>query len=242
MSGVLTYPPIEVFPNKGLTLFPARISSSDAAAAVALAVKAVSSLPGSCNYGAFGVDLMIGAKDKERVGSRGREDEDEGEEEEPTTGNTSSNSSSSSSSCSSSIWIKRVAAFPHRWGNYTLGCFPVSQFDAHIRAILELPLPPTLTPAHSQGQGQEQGQGRHYCCCVDIIAVAGDIGATHAKAFARHLLQFSRCQVHWYGSEVELSLSLTTAGANAATTGAGDEGGERGRGRGGAWTPVPSRG
>jgi phosphoribosylaminoimidazole carboxylase len=41
--------------------------------------------------------------------------------------------------------INEIAPRPHNSGHYTIEACPISQYEAHLRAILDLPLPPTST-------------------------------------------------------------------------------------------------
>ncbi|KAF8476016.1 AIR carboxylase-domain-containing protein [Kalaharituber pfeilii] len=44
-----------------------------------------------------------------------------------------------------SILINEIAPRPHNSGHYTIDACPTSQFDIHLRAILDLPMPPSAT-------------------------------------------------------------------------------------------------
>ncbi|KAK5168898.1 uncharacterized protein LTR77_006207 [Saxophila tyrrhenica] len=82
------------------------------------------------------------------------------------------------------LLINEIAPRPHNSGHYTIEACPVSQYEAHLRAILDLPL------------HQEDLELREPAIMLNILG--GDSPNSH-HAFAREALKHRRTKIHLYG-------------------------------------------
>ena len=82
------------------------------------------------------------------------------------------------------LLINEIAPRPHNSGHYTIEGCPVSQYEAHLRAILDLPL------------HQEDLELREPAIMLNILG--GDEPDSHMK-FAREALKHRRTKLHLYG-------------------------------------------
>ncbi|KAF2772564.1 phosphoribosylaminoimidazole carboxylase [Teratosphaeria nubilosa] len=82
------------------------------------------------------------------------------------------------------LLINEIAPRPHNSGHYTIEACPVSQFEAHLRAILDLPL------------RAEDLQLREPSIMLNILG--GDEPDSHRK-FAAEALKHRRTKIHLYG-------------------------------------------
>ena len=83
-----------------------------------------------------------------------------------------------------SLLINEIAPRPHNSGHYTIEACPVSQYEAHLRAILDLPL-------HA-----EDLQLREPAVMLNILG--GDTPDSHLQ-FANEALKHRRTKIHLYG-------------------------------------------
>ena len=83
--------------------------------------------------------------------------------------------------------VNEIAPRPHNSGHYTIEGCPISQYDAHIRAILDLPFPPAgtefITPDTT---------------CVMLNILGGAQRDSHLRA-AREALTVPGARIHLYG-------------------------------------------
>ncbi|KXL45405.1 hypothetical protein M433DRAFT_4537 [Acidomyces richmondensis BFW] len=82
------------------------------------------------------------------------------------------------------LLVNEIAPRPHNSGHYTIEACPVSQFEAHLRAILDLPL------------HQEDLQLREPAIMLNILG--GKEADSHRK-FAAEALKHRRTKIHLYG-------------------------------------------
>ncbi|KAF2487066.1 hypothetical protein BDY17DRAFT_244147 [Neohortaea acidophila] len=82
------------------------------------------------------------------------------------------------------LLINEIAPRPHNSGHYTIEACPVSQYEAHLRAILDLPL------------HEEDLQLREPAIMLNILG--GDKPDSHLQ-FAREALKQRRTKIHLYG-------------------------------------------
>ena len=82
------------------------------------------------------------------------------------------------------LLINEIAPRPHNSGHYTIEACAISQFEAHLRAILDLPL------------SQEDLEADRSAVMLNILG--GLEGDTHLKV-AREALKARRAAVHLYG-------------------------------------------
>lgn len=82
------------------------------------------------------------------------------------------------------LLINEIAPRPHNSGHYTIEACPISQYDAHLRAILDLPIPP------------ESLQLREPAIMLNILG--GSKPDAH-HAVARAALSNPRTSIHLYG-------------------------------------------
>ncbi|WPH00453.1 Hypothetical protein R9X50_00328200 [Acrodontium crateriforme] len=82
------------------------------------------------------------------------------------------------------LLINEIAPRPHNSGHYTIEACPVSQYEAHLRAILDLPL-------HA-----EDLQLREPSIMLNILG--GDSPDSHLQ-FAREAIKQRRTKIHLYG-------------------------------------------
>lgn len=83
-----------------------------------------------------------------------------------------------------SLLINEIAPRPHNSGHYTIEACPVSQYEAHLRAILDLPL------------HQEDLQLREPAIMLNILG--GNTPDSHLQ-FANEALNHRRTKIHLYG-------------------------------------------
>jgi phosphoribosylaminoimidazole carboxylase len=83
-----------------------------------------------------------------------------------------------------SLLINEIAPRPHNSGHYTIEACPVSQYEAHLRAILDLPL------------HEEDLQLREPAIMLNILG--GDTPDSHLQ-FANEALKHRRTKIHLYG-------------------------------------------
>lgn len=83
-----------------------------------------------------------------------------------------------------SLLINEIAPRPHNSGHYTIEACPVSQYEAHLRAILDLPL------------HQEDLQLREPAIMLNILG--GNAPDSHLQ-FAKEALKHRRTKIHLYG-------------------------------------------
>ena len=83
-----------------------------------------------------------------------------------------------------SLLINEIAPRPHNSGHYTIEACPVSQYEAHLRAILDLPL------------HKEDLQLREPAIMLNILG--GETPDSHLQ-FAKKALEQRRTKVHLYG-------------------------------------------
>lgn len=82
------------------------------------------------------------------------------------------------------LLINEIAPRPHNSGHYTIEACPVSQYEAHLRAILDLPL-------HA-----EDLQLREPAIMLNILG--GDTPDSHFR-FAQEAIKHRRTKIHMYG-------------------------------------------
>ena len=82
------------------------------------------------------------------------------------------------------LLVNEIAPRPHNSGHYTIEACPVSQYEAHLRAILDLPL------------YQEDLQLREPAIMLNILG--GDTPDSH-RQFAKEALKHRRTKIHLYG-------------------------------------------
>ena len=82
------------------------------------------------------------------------------------------------------LLINEIAPRPHNSGHYTIEACPVSQFEAHLRAILDLPL------------DEEDLQLREPAIMLNILG--GESPDSHME-FAKEALKHRRTKIHLYG-------------------------------------------
>lgn len=82
------------------------------------------------------------------------------------------------------LLINEIAPRPHNSGHYTIEGCPISQYEAHLRAILDLPL------------HQEDLQLREPAIMLNILG--GSTPDSH-RAFAKEALKHRRTKIHLYG-------------------------------------------
>lgn len=82
------------------------------------------------------------------------------------------------------LLINEIAPRPHNSGHYTIEACPISQYDAHLRAILDLPIP------------EESLQMREPAIMLNILG--GEAPDSHIQ-FASQALANPRTSVHLYG-------------------------------------------
>lgn len=82
------------------------------------------------------------------------------------------------------LLINEIAPRPHNSGHYTIEGCPVSQYEAHLRAILDLPL------------NQEDLELREPAIMLNILG--GDAPDSHLKV-AKEALRQPRTKIHLYG-------------------------------------------
>lgn len=82
------------------------------------------------------------------------------------------------------LLINEIAPRPHNSGHYTIEACPVSQYEAHLRAILDLPL------------HEEDLQLREPAIMLNILG--GDSPDSHLQ-FAKEALKQRRTKIHLYG-------------------------------------------
>ena len=85
------------------------------------------------------------------------------------------------------ILVNEIAPRPHNSGHYTIEGCPVSQYDAHIRAILDLPFPHAGTDFNTPDTN-----------CVMLNILGGAQRDTHLRA-ARDALSIPGAKIHLYG-------------------------------------------
>jgi phosphoribosylaminoimidazole carboxylase len=83
-----------------------------------------------------------------------------------------------------SLLINEIAPRPHNSGHYTIEACPISQYDAHLRAILDLPIP------------ESSLQLRQPAIMLNILG--GKTPDAHVKLVYEHALPLDRCSVHLY--------------------------------------------
>lgn len=83
-----------------------------------------------------------------------------------------------------SLLINEIAPRPHNSGHYTIEACPLSQYDAHLRAILDLPIPDASL------------QLREPAIMLNILG--GSTGDAHVKFAYEHALANPRTSVHLY--------------------------------------------
>lgn len=82
------------------------------------------------------------------------------------------------------LLINEIAPRPHNSGHYTIEACPISQYEAHLRAILDLPL------------DQEDLQLREPAIMLNILG--GETPDSHFQ-FAKEALKHRRTKIHLYG-------------------------------------------
>ena len=83
-----------------------------------------------------------------------------------------------------SLLINEIAPRPHNSGHYTIEACPVSQYEAHLRAILDLPI------------HEEDLQLREPAIMLNILG--GETPDSHLQ-FANEALKHRRTKIHLYG-------------------------------------------
>jgi phosphoribosylaminoimidazole carboxylase len=85
--------------------------------------------------------------------------------------------------------INEIAPRPHNSGHYTIEACPVSQYEAHIRAILDLPLPEHFTelttPAIMLNILGSESPSEYIETCRKALGIAGAHVHLYGKAEAR---------------------------------------------------------
>jgi len=82
--------------------------------------------------------------------------------------------------------INEIAPRPHNSGHYTIEVCPVSQYEAHLRAILDLPLPPNCTELTNP---------------AIMFNILGTESSHSYLEVYRHALNVAGAHVHLYGKE-----------------------------------------
>lgn len=82
---------------------------------------------------------------------------------------------------SGEVLINELAPRPHNTGHYTLDWGGVSQFDQHVRLVMQWPL------------GSPEGQET---CMANLL---GQVGAKDFRDGAKAAIEDPGCHVHWYG-------------------------------------------
>lgn len=83
-----------------------------------------------------------------------------------------------------SLLINEIAPRPHNSGHYTIEACPVSQYDAHLRAILDLPIPESSLKLREPA--------------IMLNILGGDAADSHIKV-AEAALSNPRTSIHLYG-------------------------------------------
>jgi phosphoribosylaminoimidazole carboxylase len=83
-----------------------------------------------------------------------------------------------------SLLVNEIAPRPHNSGHYTIEACPLSQYDAHLRAILDLPIP------------ESSLRLREPAIMLNILG--GQTPDSHTQV-ARKALEFPNASVHLYG-------------------------------------------
>ncbi|KAJ9665170.1 hypothetical protein H2201_004644 [Coniosporium apollinis] len=84
-----------------------------------------------------------------------------------------------------SLLINEIAPRPHNSGHYTIEACPISQYDAHLRAILDLPIP------------EASLQLREPAIMLNILG--GKAADSHIAFVRDHALANPRTSIHLYG-------------------------------------------
>jgi len=82
--------------------------------------------------------------------------------------------------------INEIAPRPHNSGHYTIEACPVSQYEAHLRAILDLPLPETCTELTTP---------------AIMLNILGSESPDAYLKTCRRALEIAGAHVHLYGKE-----------------------------------------
>lgn len=82
--------------------------------------------------------------------------------------------------------INEIAPRPHNSGHYTIEACPVSQYEAHLRAILDLPLPDTCTELTTP---------------AIMLNILGSSTPDEYLQTCKRALEISGAHVHLYGKE-----------------------------------------
>jgi phosphoribosylaminoimidazole carboxylase len=144
INGITAYPVVQTIQENNVcsaVLAPApSLNEAIIKRAKDIAISVVASLPGEENYGVFGVELFLCSHNNS---------------------STSNSNTNSSSSRNKYILFNEVAPRPHNSGHYTIETCILSQFTAHLRAILNLPIPPENLQMHI-------GMCLYVCLCVCV--------------------------------------------------------------------------
>ena len=87
------------------------------------------------------------------------------------------------------LLINEIAPRPHNSGHYTIEACGISQFEAHIRAILRLPIPPEST---------QLVDSQTYAVMVNLLGGARADSHLQAAYLAKTI---PMARVHLYGKE-----------------------------------------
>lgn len=82
--------------------------------------------------------------------------------------------------------INEIAPRPHNSGHYTIEACPVSQYEAHLRAILDLPLPESCTELVNP---------------AIMLNILGKGSSTSYLETCNRALELSGAHIHLYGKE-----------------------------------------
>ncbi|KAI9789060.1 MAG: phosphoribosylaminoimidazole carboxylase ade2 [Peltula sp. TS41687] len=96
-----------------------------------------------------------------------------------------------------SLLVNEIAPRPHNSGHYTIEACPVSQYDAHLRAILDLPFPPSSpTGASSSSSGTDMVVPGTHAVMLNLL---GGVHPDSHMMVARQALSTAGARVHLYG-------------------------------------------
>ncbi|ORY79925.1 phosphoribosylaminoimidazole carboxylase [Protomyces lactucae-debilis] len=84
------------------------------------------------------------------------------------------------------MMLNEIAPRPHNSGHYTIEACTVSQYEAHLRAILDLPLPPLFTKQH---------------CPAIMYNLLGAEDPAYIQRIYMKALELERSSVHLYGKK-----------------------------------------
>jgi phosphoribosylaminoimidazole carboxylase len=82
------------------------------------------------------------------------------------------------------LLVNEIAPRPHNSGHYTIEACPISQYEAHVRAILELPIPK---------------EGLELRCPAIMLNILGGKTTDSHKEIAKKAIEVGGASIHLYG-------------------------------------------